>query len=316
MIVKIFKTIGPRTYFTSIFLIISTIVFSFFLSKNKVSLLSQWDYILGNIILMVAFISMITLMETRIKGRTFDGIHLIAFPTAFLIFPSVFDLKVTSILQVILLIYGQFVFINILHSKNTRKGIFDLSLIISIVAQFNYFFSIFYLLPLLILFQRRLKDIKHILALVLPVLIIPFTFGSLSVILPSEIIDLINPPVQVKRLGIQSLSNADIVWLGSLLTSVVICTLGFSLGNRKFSYPRLFSGFLYMAFWLFFSIAHERLGQETASDRWFISFVPGAYFFGGFLENIKSNSLKNILFTALFLGILLFKLFDHGIISV
>ena len=99
------------------------------------------------------------------------------------------------------------------------------------------------------------------------------------------------------------------------LTSFVSCSLSMSKGNKKFSYPHLFSNFLYMTLWLFFSIAYERLGQESISERWFISFVPAAYFFGGFLENIKSDSLKNTLFTILILGILLFKLFYHGIIS-
>lgn len=316
MIVKIFKTIDTRTYFTSIFLVISTILFSFFLSKNEASLLGERDYIIGNIILMIALISMMTLLEIKIKARTFDGIHMIAFPTAFLFFPSAFDLKITSILQVILLVYGQFVFINLRHSKNTQKGILDLSLIISLAAQFNNLFSIFYLLPLLILFQRGLKDIKHILALLLPVFIIPFTFASLSVILPPEIFELINPALQIKLLSLQTLYYGDIIWLAFLLTSFIISTIGQSKGNKKFSYPQLFSNFLYMAFWLFFSIAYELLGQETYSERWFISFVPGAYFFGDFLESIKSDSLKNILFTILILGILLFKLFDQGIISL
>lgn len=71
-----------------------------------------------------------------------------------------------------------------------------------------------------------------------------------------------------------------------------------------------------MSFWLIFSITYGLLGLQTTDDRWFISFVPVAYFFGGFLENIKSDSLKNIFFTALILAILIFKLFDHGIISL
>ena len=316
MIVKIFKTIDTRTYFTSIFLVISTILFSFFLSKKEASLLGERDYIIGNIILMIALISMMTLLEIKIKARTFDGIHMIAFPTAFLFFPSAFDLKITSILQVILLVYGQFVFINLRHSKNTQKGILDLSLIISLAAQFNNLFSIFYLLPLLILLQRGLKDIKHILALLLPVFIIEFTFASLSVILPPEILESINPTLEIKLLSIQTLNYGDIIWLVLLLTSFVSCSLSMSKGNKKFSYPHLFSNFLYMTLWLFFSIGYERLGQESISERWFISFVPAAYFFGGFLENIKSDSLKNTLFTILILGILLFKLFDQGIISL
>jgi hypothetical protein len=265
---------------------------------------------------MIAFITMITLLETRIKGRKFDGIHLIAFPTIFLFFPNFYDIKTIPILQAILLTYGQYVFIKILHSKNTEKWIMDLSLIISIIVQFNHVFAAFYLLPLFILFRRRLKDVKHLLALLLPVLIIPFTFNSLSIILPSKTLALINPPVQRKLLNIQLLSNADMVWLITLLLSVLICALQLPRGYRKFSYPELFSGFLYMTFWLFFSIAFGLLGLQTSSERWFISFIPVAYFFGGFIENIKSDSLKNILFTTLFLGIVIFKLFDHGIISL
>ena len=316
MIVKIFKTIGPSTCLTSVFLIISTVLFSFQLENNGAHLLDQWSRITAKVILMIAFITMITLLETRIKGRKFDGIHLIAFPTIFLFFPNFYDIKTIPILQAILLTYGQYVFIQILHSKNTEKWILDLSLIISIIVQFNYVFAAFYLLPLFILFRRRLKDVKHLLALLLPVVIIPFTFNSLSIILPSKTFALINPPVQRKLLNIQLLSNADMVWLITLLLTVLICALQLPRGDRKFSYPELFSGFLYMTFWLFFSITFGLLGLQTSSERWFISFIPAAYFFGGFIENIKSDSLKNILFTALFLGIVIFKLFDHGIISL
>ena len=316
MIVKIFKTIGPRTCFTSIFLIISTVLFSFLLEKNVDQLLEKWDDITTKIFLMISFITMITLLEIQIKGRKFDGIHLISFPTIYLFFPNVYDLKTISILQAILLTYGLYVFIKIGHSKKTEKRILDLSLIISIIVQFNYVFAIFYLLPLFIFFRRGLKEIKNLLALLLPVLIIPYTLNSLSVILPSKTFNLINPPVQIKLLNIQLLSNADAVWLMILLLTLVICLLQLPRGSRKFSYPELFSGFLYMTFWLLFSIVFGLLGLQTASDRWFISFIPVAYFFGGFIEKIKSDSLKNILFTILFLGIVIFKLFDHGIISL
>ena len=87
MIVKIFKTIGPRTYFTSISLIISTVLLSFFLSKNEPPFLGNIDYIISNVIFMVAIISMMTILGTQIKGRQLAGIHIIAFPTAFLFSP-------------------------------------------------------------------------------------------------------------------------------------------------------------------------------------------------------------------------------------
>ena len=227
---------------------------------------------------MIAFISMITLLEIQIKGRKFDGIHLIAFPTIFLFFSTPNDLKIILILQSILLTYGQYVFIKILYSKNTEKWILDLSLIISIIVQFNYVFAVFYLFPLFVFFHRALKEVKQLLALLLPILIIPFTFNSLSIILPCKIFALINPFVHIKLLKIQLLSNADIVWLITLVLSVVICALQLSRGYRKLSYPELFSGLLYRTFWLFFSITFGLLGLQTSSERWFISFIPVAYF--------------------------------------
>ena len=115
------------------------------------------DYIISNVILMVAIISMMTILGTQIKGRQLAGIHMIAFPTAFLFSPYAFDLKFTSILQVILLVYGQFVFINLRHSKNTQKSILDLSIIISLLTQFNNLFLIFYLLPYFNTFPKRIK---------------------------------------------------------------------------------------------------------------------------------------------------------------
>jgi hypothetical protein len=99
MIVKIYKTIGLRTFLTSIFLIIYTVLFSFYLEKNDgVSYLDQWAEITVRVILMAAFVLMITLLEIQIKGRKFDDIHLIAFPTIFILFSSTYDLKITPIL--------------------------------------------------------------------------------------------------------------------------------------------------------------------------------------------------------------------------
>ena len=63
-------------------------------------LLGNIDYIISNVILMVAIISNDDNTRNPNQGRQLAGIHMIAFPTAFL-FPYAFDLKFTSILQVI-----------------------------------------------------------------------------------------------------------------------------------------------------------------------------------------------------------------------
>lgn len=316
MIVKIFKTIGPKAYFTSIFLLISTVLFSFLLDKNWAQLLDQWPILTVEVIFIFTFITMITLLEIKIKGRKFDGIYFIAFPTIFLFFPTFIDIKIIPTLQLILLTYGQYVFIKIIHSKNTEKWILDLSLIISVIAQFNYFFLVFYLLLLFVFLKRSLKDAKNLLALFLPILVIPFTFNSISIILPSKILDHLNPLFQMKLLNIQLLTNADKVWLITLLFTVAVCVIQLIRGYRKFLNAELFSSYLYMTFWLLFSIAFGFLGLQTTSQPWFFSLIPVAYFFGGFIENMKLDLSKNIFFTIFFLGIVFFKLFDNGIISL
>ena len=84
MIVKILKTIGPRTYFTSLFLIIFSILFPFLVQKNNGQLIDKWFEISSKIIFIISFISMITILEIKLKGSKFNDIHLIVFPTVFL----------------------------------------------------------------------------------------------------------------------------------------------------------------------------------------------------------------------------------------
>ena len=235
------------------------------------------------------------------------------FPWFFFFFPSFNEIKTIPILQVILLTYGQYVFTGILNSKNKEKLLLNLSLIISVISQFNYFFVFFYLLFIFI--HKSLKDFKYLLALILPIIIIPFTLNSFRVILPPETFLHIYPAVQMKILNVQLLSNADMVWLVSLMLTIVICFFQFQKGYRKFSNPELFSRIIYITFWFFFGIACDLLGLQTSSERWFISLIPLAYFFNGFIENTKSNLLKNIFFTVAFFGIIIFKFFDIGLIS-
>ena len=81
MIVKILKTIGPRIYFTSLFLIIFSILFPFLVQKNNGQLIDKWFEISSKIIFIISFISMITILEIKLKGSKFNDIHLIVFPT-------------------------------------------------------------------------------------------------------------------------------------------------------------------------------------------------------------------------------------------
>jgi len=316
MIVKIFKTIGPRSYLAGFLLVFSAVIFPFFCNNDMRFPSGQFTEVIGNTILVFSLISIFMLLEAQINARKFDGIHLISFPTIYLFLPFSFSLKMIPILQCFMLLFAQFLFIKIVHSNKSEKWIFDLSLIISIMVQFNNSFSVFYVLPVLVLLNRGLHDREHLMALFLPALLIPFTFIGISRFLPSSMSDLINPLTQIQILDTASLSNAEIIWLAMVLLSIAICLFQLLKGARKFSYPELFSSFLFMTFWLSFSVVFGYLGLEIGTSPWFLSFIPAAYFFGILLKNINSDFNKNLILSAVVLGIIFFKLLDNGILTV
>jgi predicted branched-subunit amino acid permease len=71
-----------------------------------------------------------------------------------------------------------------------------------------------------------------------------------------------------------------------------------------------------MTFWLSFSVVFGYLGLEIGTSPWFLSFIPAAYFFGILLKNINSDFNKNLILSAVVLGIIFFKLLDNGILTV
>ena len=69
-----------------------------------------------------------------------------------------------------------------------------------------------------------------------------------------------------------------------------------------------------MTIWLYFSLFIGFLGLNLGQERWLLSFVPSAFFFGAFIENIKSDKLKNrvIILAAIF--IVIFKLTNFEVV--
>ncbi|MEK9604252.1 MAG: hypothetical protein VW127_07510 [Flavobacteriaceae bacterium] len=316
MIVKIFNTIGSRSFVFTFVLVFFTVFFSFFCINNGTWFWNQSLEILGNISLIILSIALITGLEIQIKGRKLDGIHMIVFPTIFLFFPFVYDLKVIPVFLGLIMILGYSIFINTLHSKTPRKWIFDLSLIISIMTQFKVVFAILYILPVMVILKKGLKDRRSLLALLLPVSLIPFTVQSVLMTFPSEMNYFNDHTSDMGLLQLRDLTNEEIVWIIMVALSLIICFFQIREASRKFSYPKLFSGFAYMTFWLLFSVLYGFLGLHFGEGRWFFSFIPVAYFFGAFLESLKTDLQKNTLFILLFFGAIIFKLLEYKIISL
>jgi predicted branched-subunit amino acid permease len=69
-----------------------------------------------------------------------------------------------------------------------------------------------------------------------------------------------------------------------------------------------------MTIWLYSSFFIGFLGLNLGQERWLLSFVPAAFFFGVFIEKMKSDRLKN---SMIFLGgffIVFFKLFSFEVL--
>ena len=162
--------------------------------------------------------------------------------------------------------------------------------------------------PFLAAFSQKLFSIKSLIALLFPILFIPFTFYGLAIISPLDILGPVNYTLKIQPWDYLDQTNADWVWFIILSISIYVTIFKRPKGNEKSS------AFLYMTIWLYSSLFIGFLGLNLGQERWLLSFVPAAFFFGVFIENIRPDRLKN---SIIFLGVLFivfFKLFSFEVL--
>ena len=308
MIVKIFNKVGLRAY-----------VFSFAFSLAAIFLINYCkhhkDWSLNNIfeilvlwVIFALFTLYVSYLQSKKLSSKLSGIHLLTFPLVFLFFPNGPGLVISKIIIGIILVYSEHLFIRAFFTKPKNKYLFDLSILISIIVLFNKALLIFYVFPFLVAFSQKLFSIKSLIALLFPILFIPFTFYGLAIIAPLDILGPVNYTLKIQPWEYLDQTNADWVWFIILSISIYVTIFKRPKGNEKFS------AFLYMTIWLYSSFFIGFLGLNLGQERWLLSFVPAAFFFGVFIENIRSDRLKN---SIIFLGVLFivfFKLFSFEVL--
>lgn len=316
MIVNIFKIIGPRAY------IVST-VFSFiviwFIDFCKKGGQRGLDGLLIVVLFWLGFTLFglfFTLLLSRKSITKLEGIHLLSFPFVFLFFPQGLDLAGQNILIAFMLVCAKRLFVKSLYFNNQAKLLFDLSIVISIIVLFNIVLSIFYIVPLWVMYDQKQFNGKSLMALLCPVLLIPFTYHGLAVILPTEILAFFDHALEIDIWNLRNAYNAELVWIGILFLSAVVTLFQRPKSHERFAYPERSSGFQFMAFWLIFSLAIGFLGLNIGQGRWLLTYIPAAYFIGVFIENLKTNSLKNTVILLGLIFIVVFKLFDFGVLAI
>ena len=308
MIVKIFNKVGLRAY-----------VFSFAFSLAAIFLINYCkhhkDWSLNNIfeilvlwVIFALFTFYVSYLQSKKLSSKLSGIHLLTFPLVFLFFPNGPGLVISKIIIGIILVYSEHLFIRAFFTKPKNKYLFDLSILISIIVLFNKALLIFYVFPFLVAFSQKLFSIKSLIALLFPILFIPFTFYGLAIIAPLDILGPVNYTLKIQPWEYLDQTNADWVWFIILSISIYVTIFKRPKGNEKSS------AFLYMTIWLYSSLFIGFLGLNLGQERWLLSFVPAAFFFGVFIENIRSDRLKN---SIIFLGVLFivfFKLFSFEVL--
>jgi len=302
MIVKIFNKVGLKAY-----------IFSFAFSLAVIFLINYCkhhnDWGLNNIFeilvlwtIFTFFTFFVSFLQSRKTKVNLSGIHLLTFPLVFLFFPNGPGLAIFKIIIGLILVYSEYLFIKALFTKYKNKYLFDLTIFISIIVLFNPALSIFYVFPILVVFNQKLYSIKTLIAILFPVLLMPFIFYSLDTLAPYDKFGIENHKLKIQPWRYLDQTYGDWVWFVILAVSIYVTIFNRPKGIEKAS------AFLFMTIWLYLSLFIGFLGLNLDQERWLLSFVPSAFFFGAFIENIKSDKLKNSVIITAAIFIVIFKL--------
>ena len=196
-----------------------------------------------------------------------------------------------------------------------KKFVFSiLSFIFSAILIYNNSLAIFYLIPLSILFQQKYRDIKHLTCFLLPVIFLPLSIIAIYNVTPEGFFSSFYSIMELNLWDFNIHSNSEFLWFIIIILSVYVTIFLRPRTYEQSSNPENISGFRFMSFWLYTSIFLGFLGLHVGDGRWFLSFIPAAYFFGIFITKIKSKIFKNYLIILSLITIIIFKLIDFKIL--
>ena len=308
MIVETFNKVGLKAYTYSFTFSLAVIFLINYCKHHKDWNINNIFEILILWIIFAFFIFFVSFLQSKKSSSKLSGIHLLTFPLVFLFFPNGPGLAFSKIVIGLILVYSEHIFVKALFSKSKNKYLFDLSIFISIIVLFNIALLIFYVFPIIVVFKQKLYNIKSLIAFLFPILLIPFIFYSLTSIVPYDLFGFANNTLNIQPLGYSDLTNVDWIWFLILSVSIYVTIFIRPKGNEKSS------AFLFMTIWLYLSFFIGFLGLNLDQERWLLGFVPAAFFFGVFIENMKSDRLKNSVIFLAAIFMVIFKLIDFEIL--
>ena len=157
---------------------------------------------------------------------------------------------------------------------------------------------------------------KHFICFVLPVTFVPLFIYAINIVIPEQFFGSFYSFMKLNLWDFTIQSNSEFLWGIIIILSVYVTIFYKPKIYEQNSNPENISGFNFMSFWLYASILLGILGLHVGAGRWFLSFIPAAYFIGIFFTKIRSRFVKNYLISFLLIAIIIFKLIDFKIINL
>ena len=281
------------------------VLFLIFIMENKEKPFSSifWIPFLLWVVCMFFCYELIWLESKRIVSY-FKGFHFITLSTALLFYPFeiiAFDL----VIQV-----GVFFFIfdGLVQTPKKEledlKKMFNLSILATLLSMYNTA-QIIFLLPLLFFFSaNRLTKFKMILALLLPIILIPLFFYSILIYWNLEtMIPLLN--WQYDSWDLESSSTKDYGWLVLILVVLFIHSKVSFLKKQK-AIVRINFG---LAIWLVSSLIFSFIFTNASYGRWDWTIFPIVLLMSNIFNNIDSNRTVNLFLGFIFVVGVLLRIF-------
>ena len=315
MIAELFQKTTLKSYFASIIISFLSVLFIHY-CKNNGNL--ETDFLPKIFIFLILFsgiIFLISYLENKNSVNTFRSIHLLSFPLVYLFFPHGKELVFIKVLIVILIIFSKYSYSRIFNEKKSYLRLFDLSFIIVLLIFYNEVFFLFLIIPITALFHQKCRDLKHLVSFIIPLISLSAVLAISEKAIFNKTDFFLNLKFNINTWKIEeNLYYSESIWFVLIfiatLSSIIMIPRRFEKVYSKIRYE----GFIFMMFWLYISIFMGYFGLQKGEGRWFLSFIPVAYFSGIFIEKIKSYKTRNTIIYLLFsIGVIL-KLIENRII--
>ena len=299
-----FRKKSPISLLIGAFLNVIVLFLIFIIENREIPFSSVFlDPLLLWLFCMLFCYELIWLESKRIVSY-FKGFHFITLSMAFLVYPfGIVAIDIVIQVGVFFLIFDGLVQVP-KRDEEDLKRMFNISILATLLSIYNTA-QIFFFIPLFFLFSANsMLKFKMILALLLPILLIPLFFYSILIYWNLEtMIPLMN--WQYETWGFESSSIKDYAWLLLILFGLFFHSK-VSFSKKQKMAIRINFG---LTIWLVSSLIFSFIYTNASYGRWDLTIFPFVLIMSNIINNIGSNRTVNLLLGFIFMAAVLIRIF-------